>query len=81
MLKHAKTQEHNAIVFISRDELNWRLHSSLQGQAQSSSRHGNSVVALSQEKMDEVQLVCGDIVLLKGKRRRETGSIQRMNIQ
>ncbi|XP_064385991.1 transitional endoplasmic reticulum ATPase [Halichondria panicea] len=32
----------------------------------------NSVVALSQEKMDELQLFRGDTVLLKGKRRRET---------
>ena len=36
----------------------------------------NSVVALSQEKMDELQLFRGDTVLLKGKRRRETVSIQ-----
>lgn len=35
----------------------------------------NSVVALSQEKMDELQLFRGDTVLLKGKRRRETVSI------
>lgn len=34
----------------------------------------NSVVALSQEKMDELQLFRGDTVLLKGKRRRETVS-------
>ena len=32
----------------------------------------NSVVALSQEKMDELQLFRGDTVLLKGKRRKET---------
>ena len=31
----------------------------------------NSVVALSQEKMDELQLFRGDTVLLKGKRRKE----------
>ncbi len=36
----------------------------------------NSVVALSQEKMDELQLFRGDTVLLKGKRRRETVSIR-----
>ena len=34
----------------------------------------NSVVALSQDKMDELQLFRGDTVLLKGKRRRETVS-------
>ena len=32
----------------------------------------NSVVCISQEKMDELQLFRGDTVLLKGKRRRET---------
>ena len=32
----------------------------------------NSVVALSQDKMDELQLFRGDTVLLKGKRRKET---------
>nr|CAD7262800.1 unnamed protein product [Timema shepardi] len=32
----------------------------------------NSVVALSQHKMDELQLFRGDTVLLKGKRRKET---------
>ena len=32
----------------------------------------NSVVALSQRKMDELQLFRGDTVLLKGKKRRET---------
>ncbi|KAF6020588.1 VCP [Bugula neritina] len=32
----------------------------------------NSVVSMSQEKMDELQLFRGDTVLLKGKRRRET---------
>ena len=32
----------------------------------------NSVVSLSGEKMDELELVRGDIVLLKGKRRKET---------
>lgn len=32
----------------------------------------NSVVALTQEKMDELQLFRGDTVLLKGKRRKET---------
>ncbi|XP_054162471.1 transitional endoplasmic reticulum ATPase [Oppia nitens] len=32
----------------------------------------NSVVALSQSKMDELQLFRGDTVLLKGKKRRET---------
>lgn len=32
----------------------------------------NSVVALSQAKMDELQLFRGDTVLLKGKRRKET---------
>jgi transitional endoplasmic reticulum ATPase len=32
----------------------------------------NSVVALSQNKMDELQLFRGDTVLLKGKRRKET---------
>nr|KAG5696360.1 hypothetical protein BaRGS_028355 [Batillaria attramentaria] len=32
----------------------------------------NSVVSLSQAKMDELQLFRGDTVLLKGKRRRET---------
>ncbi|CAM4789033.1 unnamed protein product [Rotaria magnacalcarata] len=32
----------------------------------------NSVVALSQQKMDELQLFRGDTVTLKGKRRRET---------
>ncbi|CAF0888916.1 unnamed protein product [Didymodactylos carnosus] len=32
----------------------------------------NSVVALSQQKMDELQLFRGDTVLLKGKRRKET---------
>ena len=35
----------------------------------------NSVVCLSQEKMDELQLFRGDTVLLKGKKRRETISI------
>ena len=34
----------------------------------------NSVVALSQDKMDELQLFRGDTVLLKGKRRKETVS-------
>ena len=34
----------------------------------------NSVVAMSQEKMDELQLFRGDTVLLKGKRRKETVS-------
>ena len=33
--------------------------------------HDNSVVALSQEKMDELQLFRGDTILLKGKRRKE----------
>lgn len=32
----------------------------------------NSVVTLSQEKMDELQLFRGDTVMLKGKRRKET---------
>lgn len=32
----------------------------------------NSVVALSQAKMDELQLFRGDTVLLRGKRRKET---------
>jgi len=32
----------------------------------------NSVVALSQAKMDQLQLFRGDTVLLKGKKRRET---------
>ena len=32
----------------------------------------NSVVALSQAKMDELQLFRGDTVLLKGKKRKET---------
>lgn len=32
----------------------------------------NSVVSLSQSKMDELQLFRGDTVLLKGKRRKET---------
>ena len=32
----------------------------------------NSVVALSQGKMDELQLFRGDTVLLKGKKRRQT---------
>ncbi len=32
----------------------------------------NSVVSLSQAKMDELQLFRGDTVLLKGKRRRDT---------
>ena len=35
----------------------------------------NSVVALSQDKMDELQLFRGDTVLLKGKRRKETVSV------
>ena len=33
--------------------------------------HDNSVVALPQEKMDELQLFRGDTILLKGKRRKE----------
>jgi len=33
------------------------------------------VVALSQDKMDELQLFRGDTVLLKGKRRKETVSL------
>ena len=32
----------------------------------------NSVVSISQDKMDELQLFRGDTVLLKGKRRKET---------
>lgn len=32
----------------------------------------NSVVALSQSKMDELQLFRGDTVLLKGKKRKQT---------
>lgn len=36
------------------------------------SNDDNSVVALSQAKMDELQLFRGDTVLLKGKRRKET---------
>lgn len=32
----------------------------------------NSIVCLSQAKMDELQLFRGDTVLLKGKRRKET---------
>ena len=32
----------------------------------------NSVVCISQDKMDELQLFRGDTVLLKGKRRKET---------
>lgn len=32
----------------------------------------NSIVSLSQAKMDELQLFRGDTVLLKGKRRKET---------
>ena len=32
----------------------------------------NSVVALSQSKMDELELFRGDSVLLKGKKRKET---------
>ena len=35
----------------------------------------NTVVALSQYKMDELQLFRGDTVLLKGKRRKETVSL------
>ncbi len=35
----------------------------------------NSVVALSQKKMDELQLFRGDTVLLKGKKRKETACI------
>ena len=35
----------------------------------------NSVVSLSQDKMSELQLFRGDIVLLKGKRRKETVSM------
>lgn len=35
-------------------------------------RDDSSVVALSQAKMDELQLFRGDTVLLKGKRRKET---------
>ncbi len=38
----------------------------------------NSVVALSQDKMDELQLFRGDTVLLKGKRRKET--VMRMEL-
>ena len=34
--------------------------------------YDNSVVSLSQEKMDELELVRGDTILLKGKRRKET---------
>ncbi|CAF1404871.1 unnamed protein product, partial [Adineta steineri] len=37
-----------------------------------STNDDNSVVALSQQKMDELQLFRGDTVLLKGKKRRET---------
>jgi len=37
-----------------------------------SSNDDNSVVCLSQAKMDELQLFRGDSVLLKGKRRKET---------
>lgn len=40
----------------------------------------NSVVALSQEKMDELQLFRGDTVLLKGKRRKETVSTSNRSI-
>lgn len=32
----------------------------------------NSVVAISQEKMDELNLFKGDTVLLKGKKRKDT---------
>ncbi|CAF3829439.1 unnamed protein product, partial [Adineta steineri] len=37
-----------------------------------SNNHDNTVVTLSQQKMDELQLFRGDTVLLKGKKRRET---------
>lgn len=37
-----------------------------------STNDDNSVVCLSQAKMDELQLFRGDTVLLKGKRRKET---------
>ncbi|CAF4212398.1 unnamed protein product, partial [Adineta steineri] len=37
-----------------------------------SNNDDNSVVTLSQQKMDELQLFRGDTVLLKGKKRRET---------
>lgn len=37
-----------------------------------SANDDNSVVSLSQKKMDELQLFRGDTVLLKGKRRRDT---------
>ena len=39
---------------------------------QESANDDNSVVSLSQKKMDELQLFRGDTVLLKGKRRRDT---------
>lgn len=39
---------------------------------EASSTDDNSVVVLSQAKMDELQLFRGDTVLLKGKRRKET---------
>jgi len=40
-----------------------------------SSHDDNSVVALSQAKMDELQLFRGDTVLLKGKKRKQTACI------
>ncbi len=42
--------------------------------AEEATNDDNSVVALSQDKMDELQLFRGDTVLLKGKRRKETVS-------
>lgn len=43
--------------------------------AEEATNDDNSVVALSQDKMDELQLFRGDTVLLKGKRRKETVSL------
>ena len=40
----------------------------------------NSVVALSQAKMDELQLFRGDTVLLKGKKRKQTVCIGKKSL-
>ena len=68
-IKAADPQDELATAILRRKERPNRLI------VETETQDDNSVVCLSQEKMDELQLFRGDTVLLKGKKRRETISI------
>ena len=68
-IKAADPQDELATAILRRKEKPNRLI------VETEAQDDNSVVCLSQEKMDELQLFRGDTVLLKGKKRRETISI------